>query len=617
MIRFTHMRIENFLSFGKAEFNFADQGLTLVEGENEDDKSAKSNGAGKSALVDALVWCLFGTTLRGYENDEVVHRRVGEDCIVLVTFEDGDEIYTVARTRRHSKYKNTLRVINDNVANDMSGPSTAETQAVVERLLGCSLRTFMSSVVFGQDRAYCFSSLTDKEQKEVLDEVLGVERFADACQLARQLTASVDGAVDKITAEAAKAEELREAAQGELDDLHAKDAKFESDHEVKLEAERKKMRAAQERADQESKVDLEKLQKTLATRRSAVDAAETAVTDAELKLSDAWKRRGTAQGKVDECRGRVKRQEQLVGTCPTCDQPIPEKKHASALAEVQRELVPLIKAHDKVEAEVQEHTKAVKAAKEKREAARDAVREAEDKHGAGVSAAANAKAFRQRAADHKKRLEEIEAETNPYSAMVEKVEKRAAKYGKEAELLATQLAAEEARLKVSRFWVEAFGTRGLRSLLLDTSLPILNAEAARVSRAVTGGAISVEFSATSDLKNGKTVDKFEVRVDNKHGAGTYAGNSAGERAKVDLCVGLAIQKLVASRSSSTFNVAFFDECLDHLDSSGSERVLDILSTLASNVESVYVISHSEDVQSWFPNVLRVVKKGGFSVVEDG
>jgi DNA repair exonuclease SbcCD ATPase subunit len=64
----------------------------LVEGDN---------GAGKSAMIDALVWCLFGTTLRGYENDEVVNRRVGKDCMVKVTLEDGDELYTVTRARRH------------------------------------------------------------------------------------------------------------------------------------------------------------------------------------------------------------------------------------------------------------------------------------------------------------------------------------------------------------------------------------------------------------------------------------------------------------------------------------------------------------------------------------
>ena len=167
------MLVENFLSFSKASFDFCDQGLVLVEGENKDDASAKSNGSGKSAMIDALVWCLFGTTLRGYQNDDVVNRRVGDDCLVTVTLERDEETIVVARARRHSKLKNSLRV--SDAHEDRSGPSNAETQELVEEILGCSMRTFLSSVVFGQDSAYRFSSLTDKEQKEILDTRAGPE----------------------------------------------------------------------------------------------------------------------------------------------------------------------------------------------------------------------------------------------------------------------------------------------------------------------------------------------------------------------------------------------------------------------------------------------------------
>ena len=56
---FGKLSIKNFLVIGEAEVDLHNCGLTLIEGRNEDDESANSNGAGKSSLVDALCWCLY------------------------------------------------------------------------------------------------------------------------------------------------------------------------------------------------------------------------------------------------------------------------------------------------------------------------------------------------------------------------------------------------------------------------------------------------------------------------------------------------------------------------------------------------------------------------------
>jgi DNA repair exonuclease SbcCD ATPase subunit len=60
-------------------------------------------------------------------------------------------------------------------------------------------------------------------------------------------------------------------------------------------------------------------------------------------------------------------------------------------------------------------------------------------------------------------------------------------------------------------------------------------------------------------------------------------------------------------------VCFFDEVFDHLDSAAHERVVDVLSEI--DKESVFVVSHNDDLKAWFPAALRIVKKKGFSSVE--
>jgi DNA repair exonuclease SbcCD ATPase subunit len=607
------MSVQNFLSFGKAAFDFRSTGLTFVEGENLDDDSAISNGSGKSAMIDALVWCLFGITLRGYENDEVVHRKVGDDCLVQVCLEIDDEIYTISRARRHSKLKNSLRVTHDNLDEDMSGPSNTETQEVVEKLLGCSRRTFMSSVVFGQDRGYRFSSLTDKEQKEILDEVLGVERFAQACSEARSKATSIGIAVDNIQRDLDRAVEQRDQAAEEAEGLREKDASFESERKDKLKAERAKLGAAKEWIKKNAGGDTDKLKLEVERIVKLVTAMEKEVAQRNKDSTDVKVQRAGAKSKVDELRTAVKKQEAIAKDCPTCGQRVDEVQHERVLGDLKKKLAMATKTLNSIEDELEEVDEKLEAAQRKLATIRADASTAQKKLNDAVAESANTISWKRRVKDHEDRIAELEKENNPYDALARKVEAKCVKYGKEAALLSEQHTAEEARLKLAEFWVQAFGAKGLRSLLLDSSLPLLNEEAARISRAVTGGTIKVEFSATSELKSGKTVDKFEVRVDNKHGAATYLGNSAGERAKADLCVGLALQRLVASRSSASFNVCFFDEVFDHLDSAAHERVVDVLSEI--DKESVFVVSHNDDLKAWFPAALRIVKKKGFSSVE--
>lgn len=610
-MKIKRMIVENFLSFGKAEFDFDEAGLVLVEGENLDDRSARSNGSGKSAMIDALVWCLYGTTLRGYENDEVINRKVGEDCSVMVILEDDHGEYGVHRARKHSRYKNLLTLSTQGA--DASGANNSETQEIVEKLLGCTKRTFLSSVVFGQDRAYRFSQLTDKEQKEILDEVLGMERFSAACAAARVRLSEVSTAVVDFQRDFERAEAARDQAGEEAAELCEKDESFEVERSDKLEAEREKLRKAKEWLKKNLKVDSTNTQLQLAARRGEVTGCEKLVAKATQAEAEAKIALGTSKGKLAELQGHEKRHEKLTGDCPTCLQPIDRKHHTKVLGQVSKAIEKVEATHAELEKLAKNATKDLDDAKRRLKDARAELLVAEKVHNEAIGAEANAKAWKSRVIEHEKRIAELVEQENPYAAMIKKVEARREKHRKEAALLQEQLTNEEARVKLADFWVKAFGAKGLRSLLIDSSLPLLNEEAARISRSVTGGAITIEFSALSELKSGKTIDRFEVKVDNKHGAGSYLGNSAGERAKVDLCVGLALQRLVASRSSASFNVCFFDEVFDHLDGAAHERVVDVLSEI--DKDSVFVVSHDEDLKAWFPASLRIVKKGGFSAVE--
>lgn len=605
MKRILRMRVENFLSFREADFDFADAGFVLVEGKN---------GAGKSAMIDAVVWCLSGTTLRGYEKDEVVNRRAEEGCVVAVDLEDGDDSYRVVRARRHKKLKNSLCLYRDGV--DVTSRDANETQLAVERVLGCTLKTFLTSVVFGQDRAYRFSSLTDGEQKKILDEVLGVERFAQGCAAARKQVSIFELQLESARQGLEKAEKARGEAEAEAVDLQAMHVDFESNQRKKVEVEREKLRIAKEHLDKARKV------ANVPALKTAVDAALKALTVAEklsekciLASADAAGALSNNKHALDGMLAAMKKEPRGSGNCPTCGQKVDPKGGAITLlqGEVRDKISKLKKENVTLVEMADEAVVALASSKTRLKMARQAMTDAQKALNDGVAADADAATWRRRHVDHESRITELEAEISPYAELAEKATARHARYDLLFKQHEHDVAEFGGHLRRAEFWVKAFGTSGLRSLLVDSSLPLLNEEAARVSRVLTGGAVAIEFSATTEQKSGKVVDRFEVKVDNRHGAGDYAGNSSGERAKVDLCVGLALQRLVASRSSASFNVIFYDEIFDHLDSTAHEQVIEVLSDL--DKESVFVVSHDDDLKAWFPATLRIVKHGGYSVVE--
>ena len=174
-MRLVDIEIANFLSFGPAQtVALADLGLVALVGRNKDSAGATSNGAGKSTIPEAIYWCLFGDTLRGYKGDEVINNRTGRDCRVVLRVEDGGHSYRIIRTRgtKGSKRASDLLVeVDGAAAEESSGGVTTDTQAIIDTIVGMDKRTF-AQVVLLSHGSRPISELTDSEQKRVLDDIM-------------------------------------------------------------------------------------------------------------------------------------------------------------------------------------------------------------------------------------------------------------------------------------------------------------------------------------------------------------------------------------------------------------------------------------------------------------
>lgn len=198
-MKFLSAHIEQFLTVASANVKLADRGLNLIQGVNNEDDSASSNGAGKSSIVDAICWCLYGVTARGVKGDKVVNRAAKKGTFVAVLMQNGAITYKVERYRKHPDGKNSLRLyaITDPTAPsvDMTRGTDAETQKEVEKILGASYEVFVAAVYSGQEAMPDLPKMGDRDLKRLIEEAAGLERIERAYALARERSNTAKGVV--------------------------------------------------------------------------------------------------------------------------------------------------------------------------------------------------------------------------------------------------------------------------------------------------------------------------------------------------------------------------------------------------------------------------------------
>ena len=104
---FSTLTIQNFMSIRNASIDLSNRGLILINGVNHDNEALNNNGAGKSSILEALIYVLYGRTIRGLKGDEVVHKIPKKNTKVSLEVIDDDGVkYLITRYRKHSTNKN-------------------------------------------------------------------------------------------------------------------------------------------------------------------------------------------------------------------------------------------------------------------------------------------------------------------------------------------------------------------------------------------------------------------------------------------------------------------------------------------------------------------------------
>ena len=682
-MKFKRITIQNFISIKSASLDLDSQGLVLIKGMNKDNPSARSNGAGKSSLIEAIVFAIYGRTLRGIKGDSVVNNVSKKNMKIFLDLidDDGTE-YRIARYRKHSVNKNRSLLYQN--GKDITPKSEADFNDVVANLLQADYLTFTSSLLYSAE-SFKFTSATDAEMKTTFDMMLGLDVFNKCLEITKSRKKDIDYKVENQYRTIETIKDRLSELDSQIKDASESQKTYEEEQKAKIKEKKSHLKSEQEELKAQE-LEYSNLEKSFKKAQKVVDKKSEALKEfednlemiGELKdlirenqfdIKSCNKEIKLTEEDIEALDRKIKRQEkeheeflatikkhkiakkeldkQIGQPCPTCGKPLTEDNIEPARQEYDRKISQCeksieeildfineykdekISSQDKLQnlnnslsildEELQNNQELLEKSQEIIDDAQKLEEELEEAKDNLSSIKTDCKLSEQQVATLKKNIvrikkevEELQETKNPYEDIIKKHKESQHKQSeniREIEKEISELADEKECLD---FWAQAYSNQGIKSFILDDITPFLNRRVNKYLKKLASNHIEVKFSAQTQLKTGEMREKFSIEILNEDGGSEYIANSSGEKRRIDLAVNLALQDLVASRSSKRINIAIFDECFDALDDIGTEQVIQLLQELSEEKSSIFVISHNEHLKAYFSNSITMVKEKGCS-----
>ncbi len=616
--------LEDFLSYKSETVEFP-TGLVAVVGHNHDSAGSGSNGGGKSALFDAVTWAIYGKTLRDIGTDDVI--RIGEKaCEVALSFELDGETYFIQRKRSRSTELVFLRG-----QTDLSQSQLALTQEKIDQTIGMDYAMFRTVATFQGD-ALRFANATDKEQKEILEKLMGLEDYAKALDVARR---ELNQIVPRIAAKVQIVEQekgLLKIRAGEILKLQIQQDEARRKVAQAVDSIKDKVNACNENIARNNGEILSnkhlrtQCEANLAALGGGDDSFYRELAEAKSHHRFHLNSKVTADREVARLNQELARVQARIGTpCGECARKI-EAAQVEALANSLAEKI-IAQMDESTAAQTKIDSAAIRVneLEQKEKAFSDALAQAAQKRNEVVSQMQNysrrndlmESENRELTAvieNHRRSKLQMENEVTNYDGRIKDAQKRLDDAEKLIAERSKEIEQEQEQAEYLKFWEKGFGFSGIRSMLLDGIAEKLTEETNRYLKILSSGTQWCEFTTQSTTKDGEMREKFAVKVFNQHGAATYAGNSAGERKRVDIAVALALHNLARHRASRCLGFAIMDELFECLDEMGCESVVNLLRTEKDQLGTIFVVSHNPAMGTRFGATIEVAKKDGITSI---
>jgi DNA repair exonuclease SbcCD ATPase subunit len=580
MFKIKDLTVKNFMSVGNATqaVNFDRNDLTLVLGENLDlggDDSGARNGTGKTTIINALSFALYGNALTNIKKDNLINKTNTKGMLVTIDFEKDGINYRIERGRKPNIMKFWVNDTEREITDDSQGDSR-ETQAEIERMLGMSHDMFKHILALNT-YTEPFLSLKANDQRTIIEQLLGITLLSEKAEKLKELS--------KATKDAITQEEFRIKAVGDankrieeqIENLKRRQTLWQNKHNDDLD----KLLAAY---DQLSEIDIEA---ELLAHKALTEYNEKSKKINEL---NSWiKRCELDEARENKAIEKLKADiESLENhTCHSCGQAFHDDKQEQLLEDKRKALQEAALQALATNGQWMDHTDALKALGEL--GARPHVFYDQE---------SDAFEHRSSMAGILQQLTNKQNETDPYAEQIVEMQTQG------VEEINFDIMNQLTNVKEHQEFLLKLLTNKdsfIRKRIIDQNLSYLNARLGQYLDRI-GLPHTVKFN--NDLTVSITELGRDLDFDNL---------SRGERNRLILSLSWAFRDVWESLYQP-INLLFIDELVDSgMDTSGVENALSILKKMSREAnKSIWLVSHKDELAGRVNNTLHVVKENGFT-----
>jgi DNA repair exonuclease SbcCD ATPase subunit len=578
MIHIKNLTVKNFMSVGNATqaIDFDRKDLTLVLGENLDlGGDGSRNGTGKTTIINALSYSLYGNALSNIRKDNLVNKTNSKNMLVSLDFSVGGKEYRIERGRKPNVLRFYVNNQEQEITDEAQGDSR-ETQEAIESVLGLSHDMFKHILALNT-YTEPFLSLKANDQRTIIEQLLGITMLSERADRIKEHHRQTKDAITQEEFRIRAVQEANKRIEEQIEALKRRQTLWTTKHEEEVQ----KLKTALEEL-QKINIDTEiashKDHKIWEQKRKDFNDLTTQISRTKLDLD-------REQKSIKKLEAELKSLESH--TCHTCGQEFHDSKHQLVLESKQKDLATAREAS-------QEHAGLLA----EMEIAHQSLGTLGKPPRMFYDHEEDAIHHRSSLATLQKQLEDKLIETDPYGEQIEDMT------GQALQVISYDPLNELTRLQEHQdFLLKLLTSKDsfIRKKIIEQNLSYLNSR-------LTHYLDRVGLPHTVVFQNDLTVSIEELGRELD-----FDNLSRGERNRLILSMSWAFRDVFESLYQP-INLLFIDEMIDNgLDTQGVENALALLKHMSrERHKSIWLVSHRDELAGRVENILKVVKEGGFT-----